>query len=180
MSSRNIANIKVPFAVYQFLLKALICLICWQSVYQLLLKPERHLDRHLTHITASATASILSTRYGHSETTSKPRGEVVIINDVAVIRIADGCNGLDLFILYSAFLICMPGKIKRQIIFILLGVLFIFVLNVLRCCTLAWLKLNYPLTVDFAHHYLFSLIVYSFIFFMFVLYTRHLTTAPSR
>ena len=66
----------------------------------------------------------------------------------------------------------MPGTLQRRTLFALTGVPAIYVLNVLRCGAIAWLHLNHPQMVDFAHHYLFAVVVYGFIFFMLVQYSK--------
>jgi len=165
----------VPITVRIFLLKALICLTCWQLLYQLVLKPHRLLDKETTYITAKTTCGILSLIYSKCLVRVKPLVEIITVNDKPTIRILDGCNALDLFVLHISFLICMPGSKNRKLAFALIGILCIFILNVLRCCGLAWLHFNYPNLVVFAHHYLFTIIVYAFIFLMLIRYTSGIT-----
>lgn len=164
----------LPPRIRSFLIRAFLCFLVWQVAYQAFLKPERHLDRHVTDLTAYSTASVLTRFYGPTTILQDPPRAVVVVNGARTIGIADGCNALELFILYLAFLICMPASNMRRLVFAFIGVPSIFLLNILRCCGIAWLHMHHPQMVDFAHHYVFAVIVYAFIFYMLTLFSRNL------
>ena len=99
---------------------------------------------------------------------------IVVMNNKQLIRIADGCNGLDLFVLNIGFLVCFPGqRLRKILLFAFAGMAGIFVLNVLRCVALTWLHIHQPQWTDIAHHYIFTAIVYGAIFWSWTLYVRN-------
>ncbi len=173
-SSSSLRFKSIPPPVRLFLIRALIFFIIWQTIYQFGLKPNRYLDHHVTRITAIATAYIITKTYKSTSVVSEPPKDIISVNGVKIIGIADGCNGLELFVLYLAFLTCMPSTIARKFIFATFGILAIFGLNVLRCCSIAWLNINHPKYVDFAHHYAFTAIIYGFIFYMLTLFSKNI------
>ena len=92
--------------------------------------------------------------------------ETVMIDNEPVVLVADECNGLELFVLYAGFIICFPGKIKFKLIFIPIGILLIYFVNVIREIVLA---LNYKFfreSFEFNHKYTYVLIVYIFVFIL--------------
>ena len=91
-----------------------------------------------------------------------------------ILLIADGCNGLELIVLYIGFIICFPSSILKKIIFILLGIGIIDLSNIIRCGGLVFLKRYYGYELfQFAHHYGFKITLYSIIFMMWVLFTKN-------
>lgn len=170
-----------PNELKTFLFRILIITLIWKFSYHLLLKPKKIIDKPLTNITASACTAFLNTFYRDTITSDKnslvAKNEYytayLVMKGKKIIGIADPCNGLELFTLYSLFLICIPPfKIKRFVVFLITGVCIVFILNVLRCCAMFWLSYTQNSFFDFAHHYLFKIIVYLAIFMGWVLYAR--------
>ncbi len=130
-------------------------------------------DRWLSNTTASATAKMISAWYQQPTTViEKQNGSGILMNNRRVIFIAYNCDALELYLMYAGFLYCIPTTKKRFFVFAGIGVLTIFILNVLRCFILTLLNFNKPEWFGFAHHYAFSLVVYAFIFFGWYLYSK--------
>lgn len=169
----------IPSAVRSFLLKALLCFLIWKLAYHLYIKPHRFFDVPLTQQTATNVQQMLQLIYPKIHFTST---EVVVRSSAdfygitirgdakRIITILDPCNALELYILYMLFIICLPSNWKRMLLFIGLGTLGIYVLNIARCVVLTILNMNGSLYVDFAHHYLFAMVVYIAIFAGWALY----------
>lgn len=100
--------------------------------------------------------------------------ENIYIHDWNVVSIEDGCNGLELMVLYIGFIVCMPATLKRKVIFGIIGPLLIYVVNVLRCAGVAYIIIYYPKFADFAHHYVFTFVVYGFIIGMWLIFSKKL------
>ena len=95
---------------------------------------------------------------------SKGENAIVYIDDQASVLVADGCNGLELFALYIGFLIAFPGRVLYKALFIPIGAVLIFVVNVLREIALALNYKFFPDSFELNHKYTYVLIVYTFIF----------------
>ena len=176
---------QIPKPVREFLWKAAILFVAWKAVYLLVLQPRRILDRPLTYAIGKGTAATLAI--------FNPSGDYYAIpamhlkgfgkeglEPVMAIRsgqnnlldIADICNGLELLVLYAGLIICLPAVRKRKLAYILGGIVAIEILNVLRCVGLVLVYLHKPEWLDFSHHYLFTFVVYAFIFWLWYLFSR--------
>jgi exosortase/archaeosortase family protein len=168
----------IPPFVRSFLKKAVIIFVIWKLLYHLLLFPSRFPDRQLTRLTAASTSFLYKQLlhqpwvfYSDSKD-PKSRMSVLYINNRRAIAIGDACNGLELYVLFIAFLFCIRTNIKRQIAFTLAGIAVIFVTNGFRCFGLAWLFLHHYSWANFAHHYLFKMVIYSLMFCGWILYSK--------
>ncbi len=171
----------IPTNIRKFLIKILVLFLIWKVSYHAYIKPNRLLDVPLTNITTKATVSILQLFPRFTQVYWLPKmppnnfdlyGANVMIDGKKVIGIFDPCNALELYVLYIAFLVCLSTTLKRQIFFIAIGIAFIFTLNVLRCSGLVWFRFYSNQWFDFAHHYLFSLVVYAAIFLLWIKYSK--------
>lgn len=175
----------IPLPIRLFLGKALLLFILWKIIYGLFLYDSKLLDYPLTtHVAEASTLFLNNSFFLSGFTTDRvyTEGETSIIeaseiyhNDKLVLYIADACNGLELMILYIGFIICMPSKLSRKIIYIVLGILFIDIINILRCSGLIYLREYFHAYFDFAHHYLFKAIVYGATFLMWMVYSRKIS-----
>jgi exosortase/archaeosortase family protein len=171
--------LQMPKEVRSFLKRALIIFIVWKLLYHLLLFPIRMPDRQLTDWTAMSTAFLYHNVLHHADVVFKEEyGEVhfpkaaLYIDGKRSIGIADPCNALELFVLYIGFIFCIPASFKRRFLFITIGSIAIFVANSFRCLGLSWLHYHNYAIADFAHHYLFKMVIYAMIFYAWVLYSK--------
>lgn len=176
---------KIPSPIVLFSIKAITIFIVWQLVYLLLLMPTRVIDQPLSLFTAHTTASALNLLTNDSisvkeitenetieETTLTYAKAILFKNNKKIISIADGCNGLTLFVLYIGFIIAYPTSIKAKIIYTVAGLFLIVLINILRTTGLAYLAYSYPKFLPFAHHYLYKMITYALIFAIWVHFTK--------
>jgi exosortase/archaeosortase family protein len=179
----------IPRPVKLFLLKAIVLLVAWKALYLLVLQPGRILDKPLSYAVSAGTVATLN-GFGHSKeyTTvsgvhpkgNPAPGDVVVwepvmniwLHNDRVLSIADACNGLELMVLYAGLILCLPSSWRRKLAYILCGMLLIQVLNVIRCAGLVLIYLHRPQYLDFSHHYLFSFLVYAFIFWLWFLFSN--------
>jgi exosortase family protein XrtF len=182
---------KVPADVRRFILRALAILISWKILYLVFLLPTRVLDKPLSHSVANGTAWLLNkytnstAYYAKSETGTiiTDNGPVispledVYFNQRNVVSIEDPCNALELFVLYAGFIICMPASLWRKIFFIVGGILLIHIINVIRCAVVAYTIIYNPKYADFAHHYVFTFIVYALIIVLWLIFVKKLKIA---
>jgi exosortase/archaeosortase family protein len=182
---RSIRFSRIPKPVKEFLLKAAILFVAWKAVYLLFLLPGRVLDKPLTYLIGKGTANTLilfnpSGDY-NAISTMHPKGlgneglePVMAIRSgqTGLLDIADVCNGLELLVLYTGLILCLPATRKRKLTFIICGIIGIEFLNVLRCAGLVLVYLHKPEWLDFSHHYLFTFVVYAFIFWLWYLFSR--------
>lgn len=161
-------------------------LLIWKSIYTFWLEPERVLDKPLTWMVTSHSIRLLQiigpgSSYSIEKLETRHKGDfeatiehLFIIKDGArTISIADNCNGLELMVLYAAFIVIMPGNWKRKILFILFGIPLLHMVNLGRVTGLVGFHLKYPGMFDFAHHYLFKITIYGLTFLLWVWYLNN-------
>ena len=176
----------IPISVRNFLGLALTIAISWKFIYHVFLMNPRTLDGPLTNHVGNSSAFLLNQFSGmHQFTalncidTSYMEGQIqmscvskIVHNNHKVLHIADGCNGLELIILYAGFIFCFPSSKKRKLFFVLAGLTLIDALNILRCSCLGFIKEYYHPYFTISHHFIFKAIVYALIVFLWVQFTK--------
>ena len=142
--------------------------VLWRWLYETILAPSGTPDHELTQWLQKATWYVLQPFYP----TVAMEGYALLIDQEQVITFTTGCNGLELMVLYLAFLLCLPSAPLRMLKFAIGGLVLINLLNIARCTGLAiWAHYHWPLW-DFMHHYLFKMVIYGVNFYLWVLYSK--------
>lgn len=89
-----------------------------------------------------------------------------------VIRIVEGCNAVSIIILFISFVLAFSGKLKTTLLYILFGVLFIYVLNVVRIALLTVLLFRFPAYTHFLHGTFFPLVIYGAVFILWIIWVN--------
>ena len=161
--------------------------IIWKLLYLLWLRPHGILDAPLTFAVGTSTVGLLNLVTDHApykgvrsfpedgmEEGTEPGGVVdVYRNGENTLRIATACNGLEIMVLYAGFLFCFPApNPSRRWKFLGLGLVTIFLLNIVRCALLVWIFLRYRQYLDFSHHFVFTFLVYACVFLLWYRYAK--------
>lgn len=98
------------------------------------------------------------------------------------VFIADSCAGLPLLALFAGFILAYPGPISKKLWYLPLGLLTVYLINIVRIVALCMLAYHSPELLDFNHHYTFTLIVYAYIFLLWVIWVNKFgaVTQPSK
>jgi exosortase/archaeosortase family protein len=165
---------KIPTEVKNFVVKGCLILVGWCLLYGLVFKHYHLLDPQLTSFTGETIIRILHFLYSnqHPGIIYTDLGAKISLNDREVLYLGDACNGLDLYVLFTGFIMCVPMDVKKMTRYVVVGILCIFVLNIVRCLALIYLYDHQSSYTDIAHHYIFQLIVYAAIFMVWERYFR--------
>lgn len=177
----------VPRSAVNFLIKALILFVVWKAAYFYILLPKRVLDDPLTQSVGMATKGVLnlfsaSPHYTAIKTIEKVHGDKGVLSFSVVdiyrdgkmaLSIWDPCNALEVMVLYAGFIICFPATLRRKLIFIPVGLILIYLLNIIRCASLVLIAIYYNAYLNFSHHFLFTFVVYAFIFLLWYFFTKN-------
>ena len=160
-----------------FLAKLILFIVTWEVLYVFVLKPKRIPDSLLTEWLTVAVTWTLNLFFKISPPATwikDPLRDACLIQHWGrtILMIFDDCNGLDLFIIYLAFIVLLPYPAKRKIIFSIGGLIAIFIGNIIRCVSLYWVYVHFRGMFDFNHHYVFTIIMYLIIFYGWVLFTK--------
>lgn len=184
---------QIPSSIQRVILTAFILIGSWKLLYTFWLAPIRVPDAALTELVARQTVAIMKQFWPHEnyriiEKTVPHKGDenadfthlFIYQNEKRTISIADNCNGLELMILYAAFILIMPGRIKRKLIFLSIGIPILHVANLLRCMGLILLYQYWPNMFDIGHHYVFKIVVYGLSFGLWMWYLKPLNTKGNK
>lgn len=163
---------RIPEPIRSFCIKAILIAFVWNFFYIFFFYES--LNRFMTSHVGQSTAYMLNRYYGINGIISVFNGHnsQIYHEGIKVMMISNSCNALKLMMLYVGFIICIPSTLIRKMYYILIGVVCIDVLNIFRDCLLAGLKEYYNVYFDFAHHYIFTILMYSIIILMWFLFTR--------
>ena len=179
--------VKAPRDIIVFFVKAAVLFIVWKSLYLLWLRPHGTLDAPLTFAVGTSTVGLLNLFSHHDdfkgvrsfpkvgmEEGTEPGGIVdVYRNGENTLSIATACNGLEIMVLYAGFLFCFPvANSSRRWTFLGMGLVLIFLLNIIRCALLVWIFIRHRIYLDFSHHFVFTFIVYACVFLLWYRYAR--------
>jgi len=171
---------KLPLTASFFLKRAVFLLVIWLLSYHLFLESSRVVDKPLTDVTAFSVSKVLSLIYDSSYFRSFDDKAVVYTDGRYSIGISDSCNGLDLYLIFLGFILCMPSTAFRKVQFISGGLISMFLLNIVRCIALALISANLHSWFDFAHHYLFYIVVYGYIFLLWARFSKKLKPVEAK
>lgn len=89
-------------------------------------------------------------------------GPIVLIleNGNTILRMFEGCNGVNVMIVFVAFIIAFGGFSKRGALFMLGGVVAIHIANLFRIALLFWVSKNHETYFYYIHKYVFTAALY--------------------
>lgn len=90
----------------------------------------------------------------------------------AVIQVFEGCNSINVMVVYLAFLLAYKGSLSSTAAFAGFGVLLIYVLNLGRISALYFVEINWPRYLYFVHKYFFTLVLYVAVFALWFAWVR--------
>ena len=113
---------------------------------------------------------------------NKPTTQL-ICDGKSVLAIFEGCNGINVMIIFVAFLIAF-GPLNRALLwFIPVGLIILHVMNLVRIGLLFYVSLFIPRFMYFTHKYLFTDVLYVVVFLLWVAWVKKFTKpkpAPTR
>lgn len=99
----------------------------------------------------------------------------ILLNGQPVVSVFEGCNGLNVVIVFLAFILAFGPLNKKLIWFIPLGIAIIHVANLTRIILLFAVSIHLPDYLYFTHKYLFTAFIFLFVFLLWVWWILKLT-----
>jgi exosortase family protein XrtF len=81
-----------------------------------------------------------------------------------IVEVYEGCNGVNVMVVFVAFIIAFKGPWKISLKFIMAGLLAIHIINLLRVTGLYEVALHFPDKLYFFHKYFFTGVIYLMVF----------------
>ncbi len=94
------------------------------------------------------------------------------IDGKEILQVMEPCNGVNIIILFAAFVFAYGGEPKRMFVFIVSGIAVIHIFNIIRIALLAVVQMHYPSQMYFFHKYAFTGIIYLVIVILWVLWVN--------
>ena len=158
-----------------FLAKFLLCYFIVTIVYSFYLN-QYHTHKNevdgITHFVAEQTKNTL-VFFGADCEIIKHKFEPsykVIYNSVYIARIVEGCNAISVIILFATFIFAFSNRFITTFLYIFLGSILIFILNIFRIALLTTGLYKYPEYGTFLHDILFPLVIYGVVFVLWIVW----------
>lgn len=157
----------------RFLIVATLLYVAWYFLYYYVLLPDGRIDHVLTFQIADTSAALLRL-FGVNATIDPPPAPYALlrISGVPTVIVGVQCDGLALYVLFAGFILAYPGDWRAKLWFIPAGIAAIYVVNLIRVAALALNHHYSPGTMQFNHHYTFTILVYAFIFWLWTIWVR--------
>lgn len=129
---------------------------------------------YITHLVAKQSEALISS-FGYNAQILPNQSELsmkLIVNDVYLARIVEGCNAISIIILFAAFVLSFFGKIKLTMLYLLAGSVIIYTMNIIRIAILAVGIYEFPQYTEFLHSIIFPLIIYGTVFLLWIIWVR--------
>ena len=94
----------------------------------------------------------------------------VIYNGKYVARIIEGCNAISVIILFAAFVFAFASNWIKTFLYIVLGSVLVYVLNLLRIILLIKAIFYYPEYQELLHGTIFPLFIYGVVFILWIIW----------
>ena len=122
------------------------------------------LTKIVTHQTV-AVISLMEDNVSVGDITPTPYVPV-INNGKVIIRVFEGCNSLNVMIVFVSFVIAFTGTLKKTVVFCFAGLVLIYIVNLFRVGLLYFISKYYPNNLYFFHKYLFTGLIYAMVFLL--------------
>ncbi|KQC32770.1 molecular chaperone GroEL [Nonlabens sp. YIK11] len=97
---------------------------------------------------------------------------MLFIDDKIVFRVIEGCNAVSVMLLFAAFVIAFAKAYKKTILFILIGFVLIYLVNLARLVSLALVYKRLPEYQTIAHDIAFPAIIYGTVILLWIYWIR--------
>ncbi|WP_051052861.1 exosortase family protein XrtF [Fulvivirga imtechensis] len=115
-------------------------------------------------VQSTSILNLFQYRIEYADHQYQPSINLILDGQDVILSIFEGCNGLNVIIIFVSFLLSFGKLSPRLIWFIPLGLIIIHIFNVLRILLLFLISVHWPDAMYFAHKYLFTAILYVVIF----------------
>jgi exosortase family protein XrtF len=132
----------------------------------------------MTLLVTEQTAAIIDLYESGIDTRANENGRswYVTKDGSPVLSVYEGCNGLNMMIIFVVFLFAYSTWHKKFIWFIPLGLVMIHLFNLLRIVLLFHVTIDYPKALYFSHKYAFTAFIFLAVFILWYLWIAKLET----
>jgi exosortase family protein XrtF len=156
-----------------FLLKYIAVYVALNTLYAFYIESNRPDADQVTQIVTQHATGVLHL-FDNEVTCQSRLGSIYVPikkGSETVVEVFEGCNSINVFIVFVAFLVAFRGPFKKFLSFVLVGGVIIYLVNLLRITALYFVALHFPEALYFFHKFLFTGIIYLVVFAMWYYWT---------
>lgn len=120
-------------------------------------------------------AAFILERFGYNATTFpwiEFPSVALLIDGYVVVNVYEGCNAINVSILFVAFTVAYKGTIKRTLGFSFVGLVLIYIFNLIRVTGLFLVANYFPDQLYLMHKFVFTGVIYSFVFVLWFIWVK--------
>jgi exosortase family protein XrtF len=153
---------------FLFLARFLGIYLLGNIAYGLLIESYGQVPDAFTVSVSSQTAGILRWFGEPSAAVRNEAGPTVFLQrlDDTVLNIYEGCNGVNVVVVFVAFVIAFGGRLRSMLLFLSGGIIVLHLANLGRIILLYQTALHYQEYFYYVHKYFFTAILYLIVFSM--------------
>jgi len=102
-----------------------------------------------------------------------PMSEIRYFDSILLLLI-EGCNAVSVMILFMSFLFAFKGSFKNYLWFVPLGLVVLYVSNLLRIYLIGMIRLYFPDYTNMAHDFIFPGVIYGTTFLLWMIWVKFL------
>lgn len=175
-------SLKPYYPIFKFVATFAVLYIGFSILYYLFLDVEWSSQLYPDPVTAQVAYQTqeLLILLGYNAQTLNSVGHpsvLVFIDESVLFRIIEGCNAVSVMILFTAFVVAFSKGFKKTLLFLLFGILFIYVVNLIRLVILGIVFYNYSDYSDVAHDIIFPAVIYGAVVLLWVFWIKDIKTS---
>ncbi|HLZ17075.1 MAG TPA: exosortase family protein XrtF [Cyclobacteriaceae bacterium] len=146
-------------------------------VYGLYISSLGNTPDEITDLVSGQSAWVLNNLLGYDvNAVLNSAGPTVFLKtgQRVVLNVYEGCNGINVFIVFAAFIIAFSGSRRSALWFIPLGILILHACNLLRIAFLYWTAVNLQRYFYYVHKYIFTAFIYAVVFVLWMIWVYQL------
>jgi exosortase family protein XrtF len=135
---------------------------------------SRFYPDYFTNLVAKQSESLINTLGYEAKVVAHPDepSMKLLVNSKFVARVVEGCNSISVIILFVSFIIAFAGKFKATFVYVLIGSMLIYIVNLIRIAILSIGLYNYPWRKDILHTVIFPMIIYGMVFVLWMFWVN--------
>lgn len=163
--------------VIKFILTFLLVYIALSVAYKFYLQfsdGSKFYPDYMTHLVAKQSEALLN-MFGYNAQLMPHPDEPsmkIIVNDIFIARVIEGCNALSVIILFVSFIVAFATNFKTTFFYILAGSVLIYAVNLFRIVLLTAGLYHYPNQKDIFHTVVFPGIIYGMVFLLWIFWVN--------
>lgn len=172
-------------SVVKFILTFLLVYIVLSLLYKFYLQfsvGSKFYPDYITHAVSRQIEALLNV-FGYNAEVIKHQDEPsmkLIVNGKYLARVIEGCNSISVVILFVSFIVAFSGKLKVTIVYVLLGSVLIYIVNLFRIGILTIGMYHYPWRKEVLHTVFFPAIIYGMVFLLWILWVNRFSNLKKK